>query len=311
MTDPVVDALRVAGVADVRGGASLGAFTTLRVGGPARALVTAHHDDELRAVGDVCQSFALPWAVIGRGSNLLVADRGWPGVAAVLGSGYRGIAFTGVRVVVGAAEPLPAVATHVAAAGLSGFAWAVAVPGSVGGAVRMNAGAHGGQVADHLVEADIVRLRTGVRETWPAAALGLRYRHSDLPDDAVVVSATLQLAHHEPQAVRAELDAIRAWRRANQPINSPTCGSVFTNPTGDSAGRLIEAAGGKGLRVGGATVSMKHANFIVTHRDASAADVLALMRAVQELVKERFGVLLQPEVVVLGDVEAADGSNDG
>lgn len=303
MTATLIDRLRAEGAGDVRTDAPLAALTTLRVGGAARALVTAERDEDLAAVGRVCVAEGLPWAVVGRGSNLLVADAGFPGVVIVLGRGYRGLERHDGRVRVGAAEPLPSLAVRLADAGLTGFAWACSVPGTIGGGVRMNAGAHGGEMADHLVEAELVRLRTGTRETWPVATLGLRYRHSDLPDDAVVVAATLALAPGDPATVRAEIDAIRAWRRRHQPLNEPNCGSVFTNPPGDSAGRLIdEVAHAKGLRRGGAQVSERHANFIVTRPGATAADVHGLIVEVQERVEAATGIRLRPEVTVLGDL---------
>jgi UDP-N-acetylmuramate dehydrogenase len=303
MTTSLADRLRAEGAGDVRVDASLAELTTLRVGGPARALVTAERDDDLAAVGRVCLDEGLPWAVVGRGSNLLVADAGFPGVVIVLGRGYRGVEPHGARVRLGAAEPLPSLAVRLADAGYAGFAWACSVPGTVGGAVRMNAGAHGGEMVDHLVEAELVRLRTGTRESWPVETLGLRYRHSDLPDDAVVVAATLELAPGDPAAVRAEIDEIRAWRRRHQPLNEPNCGSVFTNPPGGSAGRLIdEVAHAKGLRRGGAQVSERHANFIVTRPGATATDVHELIVEVQARVEAATGIRLRPEVTVLGDL---------
>ena len=299
--------LRAAGVADVRTGAPLAELTTLRVGGPAAALVVAERDEDLAAVGAVCREAGRPWLVVGRGSNLLVADAGWPGVAVVLGRGFRGIELhttaEGGVAVLGGAEPLPTVAMRLADAGLAGAAWAAGVPGTVGGAVRMNAGAHGGQGADHLGVVDLVRLRSGSREQWPAAACGLSYRHSELPDDAVVVGATWQLAAGDRDAIRAEVREVRDWRRVHQPINEPNCGSVFTNPPGDSAGRLVEAVGAKGLRVGGAEVSTRHANFIVTRSGATAADVVALIVELRRRVEEATGIRLRPEVMVAG----ADG----
>lgn len=303
MSDPLVTELAEACGGTVQGEASLAALSTLRVGGSARVLVTAEDDRDLAAVGRVCLARGLPWAVIGRGSNLLVADRGWPGVAIQLGKGFRGVEMGGDRVRAGAAEPLPVLAVRVADAGRAGFAWACAVPGSLGGAVRMNAGAHGGEMADHLVEVEVVRLRTGTRETWPTAALGLGYRSSTLPDDGVVVGATLELPPGEPDAIRREIDTIRSWRRANQPLNEPNCGSVFTNPVEGSAGQLIEASGLKGTGVGGARVSERHANFIVTRVGATAADVAGLIELVQQRVLAASGIHLVPEVARLGAFE--------
>ncbi len=304
--DRLVADLQDAGVVSVVADASLAAVTTLRVGGPARALVTAERDEDLAAVGRVCRQHDVPWIVVGRGSNLLLPDRGWPGVAIMLGRGFRGLELpTGAgagpgqtgRLRAGAAEPLPTLAVRIADAGFRGFAWACAVPGTLGGAVRMNAGAHGGDMSDHLVEVELVRLGTGVREVCAASVLELSYRHSVLPDDAIVVAATLELERGNPATIRAEIDGIRAWRRAHQPLNEPNCGSVFTNPPGDSAGRLIDASGGKDVEIGGARVSDRHANFIVTRPGATASDVLAVIAEVQRVVRDHAGVELTTEVV--------------
>jgi UDP-N-acetylmuramate dehydrogenase len=303
VADPLVEALRQACAGRVTADAALSAFTTLKVGGPARVHVEVERDTDLAAVGRAVAEHGVPWLVVGRGSNLLVADAGWPGVAVSLGRGYRGYEIDGERVHAGAAEPLPSLAVKLGNEGLGGFAWAAAVPGSVGGGVRMNAGAHGGELADHLVEAELFRLSSGTRESWPTASLGLRYRHSDLPADAVVVAATLGLRGSDPDAVRAEIREIRRWRREHQPINEPNCGSVFTNPEGDSAGRLVEAVGGKELRTGGAAVSARHANFIVTDVGASASDVRHLIRTLRQRVADEFGVVLRPEVQMVGDFD--------
>jgi UDP-N-acetylmuramate dehydrogenase len=299
--DDLAGALRDAGAVDVRADTTMGDLTTLRVGGPVAALVTAESDEDLQAVSRVVRDRSVPVVIVGRGSNLLVPDAGWPGIAVTLGRGYRGVEVDGTTVRAGAAEPLPSLAVNVADAGLGGFAWAAAVPGSLGGAVRMNAGAHGSDMSQCLVEVEVFRLQAGMRETWAAGALGMRYRRTDLPGDAVVVAATLSLAPASSDELRAQIAEIRQWRRDHQPINEPNCGSVFTNPPGDSAGRLIDAAGGKGLTVGGARVSERHANFIVTRPGATAADVHALIVALQNLVEEHAGIRLHPEVVMVGD----------
>jgi UDP-N-acetylmuramate dehydrogenase len=304
VSDALLEELADRVVGEVSPGASLSRLTTLRVGGPARALVVAERDEDLAAVGSVCRQRDLDWVVVGRGSNLLVADAGWPGVAIRLGRAYRGIESLGDTVRLGAAESLPSLAMRLADEGYAGFAWAAAVPGTLGGAVRMNAGAHGSELSEHLVDVDVVRLCSGTRETWPAEQLGLTYRHSDLPHDAVVVAATLRLARGEREQIREEIREIRAWRREHQPSNEPSCGSVFTNPPDDSAGRLVEAVGGKGLAVGGARVSERHANFIVTSPGARASDVRSLIARLQGEVEEHFGVRLRPEVVMVGDFSA-------
>ena len=302
MSDTVLTELADRCAGRVVGQAPLAGYTTLRVGGPARILVTAQDDGDLTAVSEVCRRDGLPWAVIGRGSNLLVADAGWPGVAILLGRGFRGLWVDGPLVRVGAAEPLPSLAVRLADAGYGGFAWACSVPGTIGGAVRMNAGAHGADMRSHLVEAEVFRLSTATRELWPVATLGLAYRSSELPADAVVVGATLRLPPGDPAEIRAEIGRIRTWRRTHQPLSQPNCGSVFTNPPGDSAGRLIDAAGGKGMQVGGAEVSGRHANFIVTRPGATATDVATLIARVVAMVEDHAQITLHPEVRRLGAV---------
>jgi UDP-N-acetylmuramate dehydrogenase len=299
--DDLVAALRAEVTGEVRRSAPLAGRTTLRVGGPAAVLVVAETAMDLAAVARTCEGYGRPWVVIGRGSNLLIADEGWPGVAVVLGRGFRGIDIEGDAVEAGGAEPMPALATAVARAGLTGLAYGIAIPGTVGGAVRMNAGAHGGETADVLVWADVARLASaGTIERIPAAGLGMRYRHTELPEDAVVVRARFQLAHGPAAQIAAEMTEMRRWRRAHQPLSEPSCGSVFRNPEGDSAGRLIDAAGMKEHRVGGARVSPMHANFITAEPGARAADVHRVIRDVQRVVAEVHGVDLVPEVVLVG-----------
>lgn len=305
MADALVDELTAACEGAVEAAASLAGHTTLRVGGDARVLVEAEGDDDLVAVAHAAEAHDLPVLVVGRGSNMLVTDAGWPGIAVVLGRGLRGCEITpldggGGRVHVGGAEPLPVVAVRTADAGLGGFAWGAGVPGTVGGAVRMNAGAHGGEMVDVLVEAELFRLGSRSREVWPAEQLHLSYRSSQLPDDAIVVGATLELPAASTEEVRAEIDEVRRWRREHQPINLPNCGSVFVNPPDDSAGRLIEAAGLRGVEHGGAQVSELHANFIVTSTGATASDVLELIQRVHDAVLEQHGVDLRSELVVVG-----------
>ena len=300
MADGLVPALRAAGASDVTGQTPVAEMTTLRVGGPVAALARAESDADLVAVSRVVTEHAVPWLVVGRGSNLLVDDAGWPGIAITLGRGFRGVTVDGDEVHAGAAEPLPALAMRVADASLGGFAWACAVPGTLGGAVRMNAGAHGGEMSQALVEVEVFRLRSGAREVWPVAALEMRYRRTALPDDAVVVGARLRLGPADRDEVRREISEIRQWRRDHQPLTEPNCGSVFTNPPGDSAGRLIEACGGKEFEVGGARVSERHANFIVTRPGATAHDVRALIEMVRTCVREHADVHLHPEVVMVG-----------
>jgi UDP-N-acetylmuramate dehydrogenase len=299
MRDPLTAALAAAVRGEVRGGEPLAAHTTLRVGGPATAWLRAEADSDLCAVGRICAEQGRPWMVLGRGSNLLVPDRGWPGVVITLGRAFRGIEVQGRQVVAGAAEPMPALARTCAAAGLAGLAFGVAIPGSVGGAVRMNAGAHGGTLSDVLVSATAVLPDEQRSVTFSAAELDMRYRETALPSGAVVVRVALELEPASDERVAAEMAEMRRWRRAHQP-SEPSCGSVFRNPPGDSAGRLVEAAGLKGMRVGGARISPVHANFITTEPGATASDVWGLVQAARDAVEQRFGVRLETEVMLVG-----------
>ncbi len=296
MEADLIEALRGDGVT-VQEGVPLAEHTTLRVGGAAAVMVVVEHLDALRRVASVVGPDRLPVLVIGRGSNLLVDDAGWPGLVVRLGRGFRGVDIRGTRVRCGAAEPLPTVAARTAEAGLTGFAWGCAVPGTIGGAVRMNAGAHGRDMAADLVEAEVLDLHTGELEHWDPARLALGYRTSALPAHAIVTAVLLELAPGDAETELAAIEAIRRWRREHQPLNLPSCGSVFTNPVGTSAGALIEAAGLKGHRIGGAEVSTMHANFIVTSPGASAADVAAIIDLVRDEVRRSSGVELHPEVV--------------
>lgn len=279
--------------------APLGALTTYRVGGRAALLARVESDDDLRAVAAAVAASGVDVVVVGKGSNLLVADEGFPGLAVVLGEGFAGIEVDGTGVQAGAAASLPVVARRTVAAGLTGFEWAVGVPGSIGGAVRMNAGGHGSDMAAVLERVRVVDLRSGEDGWVPASTLALGYRTSSVAPHHLVAAARLRLAPGDVARGQAELAEIVAWRRANQPGGS-NAGSVFTNPPGDSAGRLIDAAGGKGRRHGTAEVSTKHANFIQADDGGRASDVLALMRELQALVRTHAGVDLHPETRLVG-----------
>jgi UDP-N-acetylmuramate dehydrogenase len=217
----------------------------------------------------------------------------------MLGDAFATVEIDGTSVRAGGAASLPVVARTTAAAGLRGFEWAVGVPGSIGGAVRMNAGGHGSDMAAVLRRIRAVDLGSGKDVVVSAAELDLGYRHSALATADIVVWAELELHHGDAAGAEEEIASIVRWRRANQP-GGQNAGSVFTNPEGDSAGRLIDAAGMKGFRVGSAHVSEKHANFIQADDGGSADDVLALMQAVIDRVSAHEGVLLQPEVRLVG-----------
>ncbi len=278
----------------------LGRRCTYGVGGAARVLVTVEDQRDLDRLAAIIGPRRLPTLVLGRGSNLLVSDSGFDGVAVVAGGTWTDIDLGTDGLVAGAGVALPVLARRSAGAGLRGFEWAVGVPGSLGGAVFMNAGGHGSDLAASLVEVEVFDLHQAGSARWvPAAGLELRYRHSKLGPAQIVQRARLRLTPGDPDEARALLDEIVAWRRTNQP-GGPNAGSVFTNPPGDSAGRLIDAAGAKGLRHRSAQVSTKHANFIQADPGGRADDVFELMGMVQQRVAVNGGPWLQPETRLIG-----------
>jgi UDP-N-acetylmuramate dehydrogenase len=281
-------------------------LTTFRIGGPAELFVEAEDDRDLAAIASARSATRVPVAVIGKGSNVLVSDLGFPGIVVRLGRGFRWAGRDRERLTAGGAMPLPALAGVAMRHGLGGLEFGVAIPATLGGAVKMNAGAHGRSMSEVVERIEVFLLDRSERRTIPGSEAGFTYRRSAVPADGVVVGATVGLRPDEDGAIRALMDEAREWRRRTQPLAEPNCGSVFKNPDDDHAARLIEAAGGKGLRVGGARVSEKHANFIVADPGSSAADVWGLIERVRDLVAEDAGVRLETEVQVIGEVAGAD-----
>jgi UDP-N-acetylmuramate dehydrogenase len=288
----------------------LARFTTMRVGGPADLFAVAHNAFELRALVRYARSRALPHTLLGRGSDLVISDRGIRGL--VIQVRAEGSRLEGERYIAEAGVPMARAATETQKAGLSGLEFGLAIPGTVGGAVWANAGAHDADIASIIDYADVL-LADSREARLPAAELGLSYRDSRFKRGPtgeggpaafeVVISAAFRLVAAPSGTIKERLDEIRRWRQAHQPLGIPSAGSVFRNPPDDSAGRLIDAAGLKGLRIGGAVVSEKHANFIVNDRKGTAADVRHLADRVRDEVESRHGVRLEPEVVYLGDWE--------
>lgn len=277
----------------------LGPLTTYRVGGPAALFVRVEDEADLGAVAAAVRATGVPVLVVGNGSNLLVADGGFAGLAIALGDEFAGVDVQGTRVRAGGAARLPVVARRTAKAGLTGFEWAVGVPGSIGGAVRMNAGGHGSDMASCLVGIRRLDLRSGEDEEVSVAALELGFRCSNVQAHHLVVWADLQLAEGDRETGERTIEEIVRWRRENQP-GGANAGSVFVNPEGDSAGRLIDASGCKGRRLGTAEVSPKHANFIQADDGGSADDIHALMVEVHDRVLAATGVDLRPETRLVG-----------
>jgi UDP-N-acetylmuramate dehydrogenase len=297
--------LRAACSDRVRAGFVLAPLTTFRIGGPAALFLEPGSEEDLLAASTAVRETGIPFLILGKGSNVLVGDLGFAGLVLRLGRGFRWSALDGDRLAAGGAMPLPALSGVALAHELSGLEFGVAIPASLGGAVRMNAGAHGGELGDVVVAVDVFRLLEGRVERVAGVDAGFGYRRSSLPSDGVVLGATLGLRPDAPEAIRARMDEARDRRRRTQPLAEPNCGSVFKNPPGVHAARLIDEAGGKGMAVGGASVSTKHANFIVTSAGARASDVLKLIRQVQELVAARTGIRLEPEVHVVGELDPA------
>jgi UDP-N-acetylmuramate dehydrogenase len=282
----------------------LGRFTTMRVGGPADLFATAHNAFELRALVRFARSRSLPHLILGRGSDVVLSDAGVRGL--VIQSRAEGSRIDGGRYTAEAGVAMARAATETQKAGLTGLEFGLAIPGTVGGATWANAGAHESDMAAVLVSARILAA-DGTESVVPAADLALSYRDSRLKHrqpgqpPELLLEATFELEHADSDTIKARLDDIRRWRQAHQPLGIPSAGSVFRNPPGDSAGRLIDEAGLKGVRIGGAVVSEKHANFIVNDQKGTAADVRRLGDRVRAEVEARHGIILEYEIEFLGD----------
>jgi UDP-N-acetylmuramate dehydrogenase len=284
----------------------LARLTTIRTGGRAELFARAGSLEALEWLLAWAADEDLEVGVVGSGSNLLVADAGVRGLVVKLDEELSSIEINETRIECGGGARLPSVAARAAQAGLSGIEFGVNIPGTVGGAVRMNANAYGGELARVLEWVDVAD-RSGTRRRAPEE-LGFEYRRSNLHSGEVVARASFALERAESDAVKATLADMRARRKAAQPSGIKTFGSTFKNPDdpraeGRTAGQLLEQAGCRGLRIGGASFSSKHANFIVNHGDATTADVVALMAEGRRRVLERFGLELGPEVQALGPVE--------
>jgi UDP-N-acetylmuramate dehydrogenase len=314
------DIQRRIGVKTVRD-ESLARFTTMRVGGPADLFAVAHNQFELRALVKYARARAIPVFVLGRGSNLVISDAGFRGL--VVQSRAEASRVEGDRYLADAGVAMARAATETQKAGLAGLEYGLAIPGTVGGAVWANAGAHDSDTAG-VLESATVLLADGAERVLPVGELGFGYRTSRFkaatdaasgdptaPGAApvpaeIVLAATFRLRPADAAEIKARLDDIRHWRQAHQPLGIPSAGSVFRNPPGDSAGRLIDALGLKGTRIGGAVVSEKHANFIVNDQKGSATDVRRLAEHVRDQVRARHGIELVFEIEFVGDWSASN-----
>jgi UDP-N-acetylenolpyruvoylglucosamine reductase len=285
-------------------------LTTVRTGGNADYFAAPDSTGQLVGLLAWAEQSGVRVGVIGSGSNLLVSDAGFRGLALKLSGELTGMERRGTDVVCGGGARLPSAAAKCAGWGLAGLEFGVNIPGTAGGAVRMNANAYGGRLADVLDGVEICSA-AGVEEVEPDD-LGFSYRHSNLTDGQVVSRVFFSLKEDTPEAIKERLADMRAWRREAQPSGIKTFGSTFKNPddpraAGRSAGQLLDAAGCRGLTLGGARLSGKHANFVDNMGEATTADVIAVMSAARSRVKEKFGVTLEPEVQVMGEVEWPEG----
>ena len=283
--------------ADMRG------YTTFRAGGTVRELITCDTREELAeqlSAAGIGENGERPFLILGNGSNTLFADDEYPGTVIRLGKDFEGIRIEGAEMICGAAALLSAAARQAAAAGLAGLAPLSGIPGSIGGALSMNAGAYGGEMKDVVQSAEIMDWRTGEIRTIPVAEMDLSYRHSIFQGTGdIILSVRFLLEKGDREQIEADMKEFARKRNEKQPVQYPSAGSFFKRPEGYFAGKLIQDAGLKGLAVGGAQVSELHSGFIINRGGATAADILQLMHLVQNTVYDQFGVTLEPEVRII------------
>ncbi|QQE75898.1 UDP-N-acetylmuramate dehydrogenase [Brevibacillus composti] len=297
----IADELRQADVGKVWTNEPLANHTTWRIGGPADLLIQPKDKSALLTALNIIRRHEIPWSVIGRGSNLLVRDGGIRGAVLKVAEGLSHCEFRGEEVRVGAGYSMIRLATETGKMGLTGMEFAGGIPGTVGGAVYMNAGAHGSDLSRIIKDAEIL-FDDGEVVVLSNEELNFSYRTSLLQErKGIVLEARFGLRQGDRKEIAATLAANKDRRRLTQPLQMPCAGSVFRNPPGDHAGRLIEAAGLKGFHIGGAQVSELHANFIVNRGGATAADVLTLITHIRCTIQEKFGVEMHPEVLVVGE----------
>ena len=298
---------RLAAEGSIMAGVDLAGLTTYKFGGPARWFADVPSVPELLAVVGAWRNDGCPPVlVVGRGSNLVVSDAGFDGLVIRLSGSFAEIDIAPDGIVsAGAAVPLPRLARTTVKAGRGGLEWFVGIPGSVGGAVCMNAGGHGSDTREWIVDAEILAWSTGEVTTWERDDLDLSYRHSAVSGDDVVLSARFRTVDRSTADGERILREITQWRREHQPGGTFNAGSVFKNPAGDAAGRIIDSLGLKGLRIGGAAVSRRHANFFEAAEGASAQDVYDLVMTIQRRVRDETGIELIPEVRFAGPFESA------
>ena len=293
--------IRIAGQDNVKTDEPMSKHTTFQAGGCADIFVTPENAEKVREVISCLRDNDIPYYVVGNGSNLLVSDDGFRGVIVNIGRNISQIRIDGEVITAGAGAPLIGISNEALEAGLTGMEFASGIPGTLGGACVMNAGAYGGEMKDILTEVTVLDADGNIR-TIPAGDLELGYRTSSIIKNGyTVLEASMRLRHGDKDEIRAYTDELTEKRKSKQPLEYPSAGSTFKRPEGYFAGKLISDAGLKGARCGGAQVSEKHAGFIINAGNATAADIMNLIRHVQETVRNEFGVELEREVRILGD----------
>lgn len=294
---------------EVRENAPFGAATTFRCGGSAARMAFPKDDRELSELLRFLKEEGEPCVLLGRGSNILVSDSGYPGTVVSMRGHFSEIRVgDGGRIDCGSGALMPDVARAALSAGISGFEFMAGIPGTVGGGIRMNAGAYGSEIRDILVTARLL-LPDGTIRDFSAEELDLSYRHSKIPElGAAAVGAVFRGKPGDPAEIAHLMEELQERRRDKQPLNYGSAGSTFKRPEGYFAGKLIQDAGMKGFRIGDAVVSEKHAGFVVNLGNASASDVYQVIRSVQKAVYEQFSVRLEREVILLGDFPDGDGA---
>lgn len=300
MKDFLEELGKAAGADSIIEGELMKRHTTFRVGGPARYFVSASGEEALKNIILLCQKEQVSYYILGNGSNLLVSDQGYDGVMIYMGAGFSEISTNVGILTAGAGVPLAKIAKEAFHHSLAGFEFAAGIPGTLGGAVVMNAGAYRGEMKDILRTVRVMKT-DGTIEKLKAEDLDLSYRHSCIPDhNYIVLSAELCLKDGKKDEIRTRIDALAARRKEKQPLEYPSAGSTFKRPEGYFAGKLIEDAGMRGYRFGGAQVSEKHCGFVINREQATAEDIRTLCHNVQEKVKETSGIDLETEVKMVG-----------
>ena len=275
--------------------------TTFRIGGPAELFLVPKSTEEIAGIFKICREEVIPWFVLGNGSNLLVSDKGYQGVVIQLYKGFGEVKVQGCQITAQAGALLSQIAAAAREESLTGFEFAGGIPGTLGGAVVMNAGAYGGEMKDVIKEVTVLT-REGEIRTLQAEELAMGYRTSAIKEAGyIVLSAVLSLEKGDKEQIKARMQELAGMRSSKQPLQYPSAGSTFKRPEGYFAGKLIMDSGLRGYQVGGAQVSEKHCGFVINTGNATARDVRNLMADVQRIVEEKYGVKLEPEVKFLGD----------